>query len=141
MEIQESALEFLARATPGNFAIYSLVDGKLKALFRSEGLPALSGMSDEEYDALTAEDSGNIVFPSDRERIASLLLSFPKDLDFTYRIRHKSEGAIWIHARSRYLGEKGGNPVLLTTFSETSTESEDIAVLLNHDGRCLHRGR
>src|SRR5574344_517158 len=135
MEIEERALEFLAKATPGNFAIYSLVDGKLKVLYRSAGLPALSGMDDEEYDALTKEDSGNIVFPSDRERILSLLLEFLRnhaDLDFTYRICHKSQGAIWIHARSRYLGEKAGAPVLLTTFSETSSESEAIAVLLNH---------
>jgi signal transduction histidine kinase/CheY-like chemotaxis protein/PAS domain-containing protein len=135
MEIADSLLKSLAENNPGNFALYRLHEGRLLTLFRSPLLPALSGMNAEDYDKLTESDAATIVFPEDRlhvqEAVAAAFQTH-QDVDLTYRIAHASTGAVWIHACSRFIGEREGDPILYTIFQATSGESKELATILSN---------
>ncbi len=135
MHVDETILAAIARANPGDFAIYRIREGKLILFAGSPSLPALSGMTEEEYTALTAPDAARIVLEKDRPHVTQMveqILSDGKDIDFTYRILHKTKGAVWIHAKSRLLGDLDGDAILMTSFLSTSFESEEHAQLLNY---------
>ena len=135
MHVDETILTAIARSNPGDFAIYRIREGKLILFAGSPSLPALSGMTEEEYTAFTAPDAAGIVLEKDRPHVTQLvkqILSDGKDIDFTYRILHKTKGAVWIHAKSRLLGDLDGDAILMTSFLSTSFESEEHAQLLNY---------
>ena len=136
MELSRQDIDSIIETYPGDFAIYALRDGRLIPLYNSPELPALSGMDGETYDALTKQDASAVVMSSDRPHVAALLariLAYPQeDLEFTYRIIHLQKDFVWIHAKTRNIGELDGCPVLLTVFVSTSTETEEHAALLCH---------
>jgi len=135
MHFDETILTAIAQANPGDFAIYRIRQGKLILFAGSPSLPALSGMTEEEYTALAASDAARIVLEKDRLHVTQLvkqILSDGKDIDVTCRIIHKTKGAVWIRAKSRLLGYLDGDAVLMTSFLSTSFEPEKHAQLLNY---------
>lgn len=57
MELTKEMLTCLKNAAPGCFAIYRIAEGRLETLHASPRLPALNGMTREEYDALTHDSA------------------------------------------------------------------------------------
>ena len=135
MELNEQTLSLITQANPGDFAVYRVEGGRLATLYAAPGLHAISGMSSEEYDALVRDDASAVVFEGDRPAVGEKLMLFlqdRRDIDFTYRVLHKTRGFVWVHAKARFLGEMDGFPVLLTQFSNTSRETEEHEFLLSH---------
>ena len=57
-------------------------------------------MSSEEYDALVRDDASAVVFEGDRPAVGEKLMLFlqdRRDIDFTYRVLHKTRGFVWVH--------------------------------------------
>ena len=140
MELDRLLIGRIAEANPGDFAIYQLREGCLSALCRAPSLPGISGMTSEEYDALCGQDAAAIVLEADRPRVAQAIrqiLAGGGDSDLTYRILHKTAGAVWVHARARLLGTLEGSAVLLTQFLNTSAEAREFDELLNNAVACI----
>jgi len=141
MELSPSVLDVIIRANPGDFALYRLDGGRLATLFSSPGMPAICGMSAEEYGAATAQDAADIVFERDRPRITALLGRFAQgtpELELTYRLRHKTRGAVWVHAQARSIGTLDGCTVLMVVFLDNSREAEEYDLLLNNTAACIY---
>ena len=136
MEWNEAMIAAVARANPGDFAIYQLRDGALRTLYRSESLPGLSGMDEAEYRALTAEDAGRIVLEGDRPQVAARLSAFAAlpegtDVSLAYRIAHKTRGFAWILAKARVIGKLDGCPLIAAAFHSGAFGSDDYERLLD----------
>ena len=89
MALTQVSLSFLAQSLPGNFAIYEINNHQLKVLERSKTLAGLSGLDDDEYEAIIKNDSAAIVRKEDLplvQRNLSQLITDKKENDFTYRI-------------------------------------------------------
>jgi len=133
--LDDAMIDALIKSNPGDFALYLLDGGKLMKLYAAESLPELSGMTPEEYDAVTAEDASAIILDCDRARAADeigRMLSEGTDGNVTYRIMHRTLGFVWVHARARVIGEKGGVPVVMVSFTATSLEAQEQNRLLDY---------
>lgn len=133
-ELDDHSIRIIADSYPGDFAVYRVEQGKLAPLFASAGLPELSGMSAQEYEKLTGEDAAAVIMEADRPEVArriTALLKSGEDADFAYRIVHKQLGHIWIHAQGRLIGTSQGAPVILVSFSRSSSEAAGQSKLLN----------
>lgn len=135
MELQQSVLDIIIGAIPGDFAVYRVCGAALETLHASSGLPALSGMGEEEYRTRTALDAADIILPDDRPQVQARLAGFlasGQDEEFNYRILHQPDGFIWIHARARILGSMRGCPVILVIFLSGIKETRAFEMLLDH---------
>ncbi len=141
MKLTEPYLSSLIQSIPGDFAVYQLKNGKITTLYAAPGLPANSGMTEEEYLAAAGDDAAGIILDSDRPLVMAELekmLRTGKNADFTYRILHKTEGSAWVHAKGRLLGTKDGCPVFLVIFLNTAGETEDHAYLLSNTASSVY---
>lgn len=141
MELSTSFLQNLAETNPGNFAIYMVKNGALADVYHSSSLAALSGLSQKEYLELTSLNAQEVVALNDRERVKAALTQLlvdKKDIDLTYRIFHKSQGFVWVHAKCRYLGELEGAPVVYSIFEDTSGEADVHAQLLSDTSSIIY---
>lgn len=97
MEISLALLEAIAKANPGNFAIYRLDQGALHILFRSASLPSLAGLDEEEYNRVSQDNATALVLPADRAGIQKAMaecLTTHQDINITYRIFHKGKNFV-----------------------------------------------
>ena len=144
MEFKQTDLDYLIRTYPGDYAVYRLGSAGLSPLYTSPGLPALSEMDEEEYRAVTGENAVNIVFSGDRAAVEAnltALLAGPQnagDVDFTYRILHKTLGFVWMNARARIIGEQDGEPVVLIIFHSSAFGAREQADLLSEAIACIY---
>lgn len=133
-ELDDSSIRIIAESDPGDIAIYELADGKLLPLFTADGLAEFSGMDKEEYDEVIRKDATVLISEVDRDTIASLIekiLHDGEDADCTYRVVNRDEGLIWVHARGRIVGSRNGHPVLMVSYSRTSSEASALSQLLD----------
>ena len=144
MEIDAGILSVIERTNPGDYAVYRTENGRLRTLLCSPGLPALSGMTQEEYRALTENDAAAAVLDSDRPLVAAKLAEIRRKTDspgaflLTCRILHKTRGFVWVRAKSRLIGESGGEPVLMVSVATLETASAEYADLLDHAGTSIY---
>ena len=135
-------LRELFESVPGNIVIYRFSEGKMQTLFCSPGVPAISGLSREEYKEIVKNDASDILLPNDRDlfakHAAGLLSGSRDEMDCTFRICHKTYGFVWVHAMAKKVGELAGDPILLASFLNTSREAEMPSVLLDHDTRKIY---
>jgi signal transduction histidine kinase/PAS domain-containing protein/ActR/RegA family two-component response regulator len=143
MELDDRTLGAITDSNPGDFAVYRVEGGRLSTLYASDGLAALSGMTREEYDALTREDAAAVILKADQPQVAARLGALltkkgDGDADITYRIVHKKQGHIWVHARGRLVGSRDGSPVLFVSYSSSSAEASGQSLLLDIDTAILY---
>lgn len=135
MEIDQRLLTGIIQSLPGDFAIYRVTDdGKLKTIYAAPSLADISGMTHGEYKIMTETDAVEIVLQGDRPYIEAALkplLIEQKDAELTYRIYHKQNGFVWIHAKVRVIGNMDGQLVLLVLFLDTSSETENHAAIID----------
>lgn len=127
MELGRAALSTMIQSIPGDFALYKIVDGKLKTLYAPQELPAFCGMTPEAYEALVKDDAADLVTGGTRETINLMIEDIAagqKDFDFIFHIHHPKRGTINIHARGRVVGQMDGCPVLLAVFVDHSIKME-----------------
>ena len=141
MEITQEVLKNIISFNPGTIAVYKISSGALVPLYNSPELPALSGMTQSEYDELTGRDASKIIIESDRPRVKKALqdcLAEHRDIDCSYRIIHKQNLFNWIHARARFIGDADSCPAILVLFLNISEEAEIHDRLLDYSNRKIY---
>ena len=140
-QLSDSAIRILAESNPGDIGIYQLDGLRLVPIFSSDGLAGLSGMGPDEYERMVREDASAVILKQDipkvTDSLAEILLN-GQDIDMTYRIIHKQQGYIWVHAKVRIIGFRGGCPLLLASYSRSSAESAGVSSLIDMTGAVLY---
>jgi len=136
MEFNKSVLSMIIDTFPGDLAVYRLENGRLIDLYTTRSLAAFCGMTWEEFSELTASDAADAVLDSDRHYVADVLKDVleknQKEIELTYRLKHKIKISNWIHAKARVIGTMSGCPVLMVNFLYTSSETLERDLLLDN---------
>lgn len=141
MAFSDADLFAIIKTYPGDFAVYRFAAGKLQTLYASPALPAMSGMDDEEYRALTDEDATRIIVDADVPRVSAAMgesVAQGKDCDITYRIKHNEREFVWVHARSRVLDMQGDSLVVIVAFVDASSEANDQMELMERTDEVVY---
>lgn len=122
----QSEMAHLVNSIPGGIASYRVEGSRLIPSFYSDGVPALSGHTREEFDQLLQGDAMNAVCSLDQKWVSEAVQSVLKSgetLDVSYRIRHKNGHLIWIHLNGRRLGPASNSARFYAVFTGMSAES------------------
>jgi len=141
MKVTMDGLERIYHTNPGNAVIYRLVGKRLVPLFFSESIADMCGMTMGEYQDFVHGNDFNIVLENDRPGTFDVLkrsLTSGTDVDYSYRLYHKTDGFIWVHTRARYLGEMEGDPVVLASIENTTQGSGAFSSLLDHSINAIY---
>lgn len=140
IELSHERIGELARLVPGEVVVY-LVDDGLHRLYASDGIPALTGHTPEEYKAALNEDAFDAVAESDRPRIQEEIargLREGHDFDITYRVVNVDRGFIWVHGRGKVIGTMEGKPVVLATLVNASLETAPQDAMRENSDRPIY---
>jgi PAS domain S-box-containing protein len=139
--LKKEELRVLFDVLPGKFGVY-LWDGKtLERFGTTEDFPALTGLSENEYNARYSKDCSQVFLPVDRPAVVrSFNHSVESEVPFdnVFRIFQKEAGCVWLHLTGRPFGLYEGKVALLMTFIETSFESQGESALLNHSNDAIY---
>lgn len=117
-------LQDIINAIPGGVAIYKTTDG-LAPVYFSDGVPALSGYTGEEYGALT--DASALIYPKDRAQVLKALqaaIQSGATADIEFRKFHRDGYFVWVHMQAKLIGESDGVPLLQCVFHNISALRE-----------------
>ena len=134
MEYSRQGINEITSKVTGDIAIYKIRKGRLEVYYYSEGIPAISGYSDEEYESVIREDSLNVVYKTDLKMLKAAVQDLIKSgdrADVTYRIVHKDKEFVWVRARAKYLGTMDGDALVYVQFSNASKETDGYANLMD----------
>jgi hypothetical protein len=134
-ELSEERLQTIIQSMPGDFGIYQLGPGSMKALYLSAGVPAITGVSLAERSAVPDGNLLNLVFESDRPYLLKLMESAGRDATgggCYYRIHNKDTGYVWLHMKARLIGTRQGQPVMLGIVVNSTLEAQSQAGLMAH---------
>lgn len=127
-------LDHLVNSIPGGIASYQVKEGRFIPTYFSDGVPALSGHTREEFSEIVRENALNIIYESDRDRVleaAGIALERGDVLDISYRIRHRDGKLIWIHLNGRRTGNVQGKMGFYAVFTGLSAETRLIQSIAN----------
>ena len=127
-------LSHLVNAIPGGIASYRIEGQRSIPLFYSDGVPALSGHTREEYAQLTRHSALDTVYEPDRPRVLAAsrgALASGEPLDLSYRVRHKDGSLIWLHLSGRRMGPLSGPIVFYTVITGMSPEARLFQSIAN----------
>ena len=143
MEITRALLDSIIEFNPGDFAIYQMNGGKLRTIYYSPELFRHPGMERDEYDRIIRDDASAIIIDSDKKHVAEAIMMLMKErekagiVNITYRIKHKTRGAVWINARAKVVGTIDGMPVAVVSFQSVGGVGEH-SVLLGHTSAIIY---
>ncbi|MCH1983246.1 PAS domain-containing protein [Ruminococcus sp. OA3] len=130
----QSELNHLVNSIPGGIASYRIEGGRFIPTYYSDGILAISGHTQAEFEELVREDAMNIIYRSDRERVAAaakVAVESGEVLDVSYRMRHKDGNLIWVHLNGRRMGPMAGNMKFYAVFTGISPESQLFRSIVN----------
>ncbi|MCI2061245.1 MAG: ATP-binding protein [Eubacteriaceae bacterium] len=134
MGYSEESIKLLIDSMVGEFAIYTVREGRLEEYYSADGIPALSGYTHEEYSELISGDAFKIVAENDLPQLQCILpdiIEAGREADVTYRIMHKDKVYVWVRARAKYLGEFKGAPLIFVMYSSAAVETDGYSNLLD----------
>ena len=118
---------------PGGVVVYRTTE-PIEPLYFSAQVPALFGMTEEEYHVVFAGDPRRLIHEEDRD--AALLQvkrclreGVPVDLDL--RVLHKSGQYLWINMNARQIRQPAGCPLLYCALRDITARRESEAGLLD----------
>lgn len=129
----ESVLDIMD-AIPGGVASYRIEGGMFVPAFFSDGVPALSGHTREEFHSMIGGNALNIIYEADRERVlaaAMAAVESGKVLDISYRMRHKDGHLIWIHLNGRRMDPLSRENRFYAVFTGMSAETRLFESIIN----------
>ena len=141
MELTNEMLAYLKKVTPGDMAIYSLKGEAFEPLYLSPGLPALNGMTMEEFRTAFGGNAAGAVLPADMPMLLDALhscIETGKELDCYFRVRHKTLGYDWAHAKARLCGTMDGIPVFLVVYFNAPAETDLYRSVLDHSSNMAY---
>ncbi len=125
---KEARLErdHLINSIPGGIASYRVEGGRSFPLFYSDGVPAISGHTREEFAELIRDDALAVVYEADKKRVmtaARAAVLSGETLDISYRMRHKNGELIWVHLNGRRMGPLAEIMKFYVVFTGMSAEA------------------
>lgn len=122
----QSELDHLVNSIPGGIASYRVEGKRFIPTYFSDGVPALSGHTREEFVGLVRDDALDIIYEQDRPRVLAAAQSSVIGggvLDVSYRMRHKDGRLIWIHLNGRRMGPLAESTRFYAVFTGMSAEA------------------
>ena len=126
----------IINAIPGGVAIYKVSD-IFETVYYSDGVPALSGYSRNEYDLLIKQDAADLIYQEDAAMVIRKIrqvLEAGKSASFEFRKQHRDGHIVWVNVHARKIGEDGGHPLLQCVFHNISAfkqAREELAHVIN----------
>ena len=126
----------IINAIPGGVAI-SKVSDIFETVYYSDGVPALSGYSRDEYDLLIKQDAADLIYQEDAAMVIRKIrqvLEAGKSASFEFRKQHRDGHIVWVNVHARKIGEDGGHPLLQCVFHNISAfkqAREELAHVIN----------
>ncbi|MDD3334490.1 MAG: PAS domain-containing protein [Eubacteriales bacterium] len=123
---EKQRLDDIINAIPGGVAIYKISD-IFETVYFSDGVPALSGYTVEEYNQLIKRDAAQMTHPDDREMVVKTLkeaVARNTTADFIFRKIHRDGHTVWVHVQSTKIGEEDGCPLIQCVFHNISAQKE-----------------
>ena len=126
----------IINAIPGGVAIYKVSD-IFETVYYSDGVPALSGYSRDEYDLLIKQDAADLIYQEDAAMVIRKIrqvLEAGKSASFEFRKQHRDGHIVWVNIHARKIGEDGGHPLLQCVFHNISAfkqAREELAHVIN----------
>lgn len=126
----------IINAIPGGVAIYKVSD-IFETVYYSDGVPALSGYSRDEYDLLIKQDAADLIYQEDAAMVIRKIrqvLEAGKSASFEFRKQHRDGHIVWVNVHDRKIGEDGGHPLLQCVFHNISAfkqAREELAHVIN----------
>ena len=126
----------IINAIPGGVAIYKVSD-IFETVYYSDGVPALSGYSRDEYDQLIKQDAADLIYQEDAAMVIRKIrqvLEAGKSASFEFRKQHRDGHIVWVNVHARKIGEDGGHPLLQCVFHNISAfkqAREELAHVIN----------
>ena len=126
----------IINAIPGGVAIYKVSD-IFETVYYSDGVPALSGYSRDEYDLLIKQDAADLIYHEDTAMVIRemrAVLKAGKSASFEFRKQHRDGHIVWVNVHARKIGEDGGHPLLQCVFHNISAfkqAREELAHVIN----------
>lgn len=126
----------IINAIPGGVAIYKVSD-IFETVYYSDGVPALSGYSRDEYDLLIKQDAADLIYQEDASMVIRKIrqvLEAGKSASFEFRKQHRDGHIVWVNVHARKIGEDGGHPLLQCVFHNISAfkqAREELAHVIN----------
>ena len=136
LDFTRDSLGQLIKAVPGDIAVYLAKDGRLETYYYSDGLPELSGLTNDEYEKTNGSDALNIVIGSDKKSVENDIFNLVRNgsgahSNAIYRIYNKKTDFVWIRARAKNIGTLDGYPVIITEFFDTTADTDGFANLVD----------
>lgn len=126
----------IINAIPGGVAIYKVSD-IFETVYYSDGVPALSGYSRDEYDLLIKQDAADLIYQENAAMVIRKIrqvLEAGKSASFEFRKQHRDGHIVWVNVHARKIGEDGGHPLLQCVFHNISAfkqAREELAHVIN----------
>lgn len=126
-------MQQIINAIPGGVAVYKVTD-KLETVYFSDGVPALSGYTSQEYSAQAAADAGKLIYDQDRGRVEAQAVEVvrthePATLEF--RMAHRDGHLVWVRVQISWIGEEDGSSLLHCVFHNIS-DLKEAQLQMNH---------
>lgn len=119
-------MEDIINAIPGGVAIYKVTD-IFETVYFSDGVPALSGYTTEEYRELVKQDAAEMTYSEDTQMViahAKAVIRTHEVADFEFRKLHRDGHIVWVRVQVKWIGEEDGNPLLHCVFHNISDLKE-----------------
>ncbi len=119
-------MQDIVNAIPGGVAIYKVSD-IFETVYFSDGVPALTGYSAEEYQELIKKDAAEMTYWEDTAMVvarARQVIQTHEGVDFEFRKQHRDGRIVWVRAQVKWLGEDEGCPLLHCVFHNISDLKE-----------------
>ncbi|WP_455599417.1 PAS domain S-box protein [Cloacibacillus sp.] len=139
LRLGKKEMENVLNAIPGGVAIYKVSD-RFETVYFSDGVPALSGHTVEEYHELIKRDAAEMVYSGDVERVLAAVregLANDAPIDVTFRKRHTGGGLVWVHLQGKKIGEADGCPLIHAVFHNISRETKLYRDILNENNTII----
>ena len=126
-------MQQIINAIPGGVAVYKVTD-KLETVYFSDGVPALSGYTSQEYSVQAAADAGKLIYDQDRGRVEAQAVEVvrthePATLEF--RMAHRDGHLVWVRVQISWIGEEDGSSLLHCVFHNIS-DLKEAQLQMNH---------
>ncbi|MEG2417315.1 MAG: response regulator [Eubacterium sp.] len=118
VDANQLQLQNIINAIPGGVAIYRVTD-IFETVYFSDGVPALTGYTIEEYRERIKGDAAEMTHPEDTARVVKALNTALEEgtvADFDFRKTHRDGSIVWVHLQGCRIGEKDGAPLLQCVF-------------------------
>ena len=118
LQLSNLQLENIINAIAGGVAIYKVSD-IVETVYFSNGVPALSGYTVEEYNELMKQDAASLTYHEDTEMVVNRVrqaLEEDTAVDINFRKQHRDGSIVWVHMQGKKIGEEDGCPLIQCVF-------------------------